>query len=109
MQREIDHRIHSRQSMLFQNRPIIGIWAQHYIAKNGLEIPRLQAHSITVNRPSHRAPSTAFPGPERPPRLRWLRLRFWYSRMEGKVCLTVLRLSGTNSGQEVCAVSERLR
>src|ERR1700761_7512242 len=26
--RQIDHRIHSRQSMLFQNRPITGIWAQ---------------------------------------------------------------------------------
>src|ERR1700744_5564084 len=27
--RQIDNRIHSRQSMLFHNRPITGIWAQH--------------------------------------------------------------------------------
>jgi hypothetical protein len=27
--RQLDHRIHSRQSMPFQNRPITGIWAQH--------------------------------------------------------------------------------
>jgi hypothetical protein len=27
--RQIDHRSHSRQSMLFKNRPITGIWAQH--------------------------------------------------------------------------------
>ena len=33
MQTEIDHRIHSRQSMLFQNRPIIGIWAQQLLVK----------------------------------------------------------------------------
>src|ERR1700761_3863522 len=29
--RHVDHRIHSPQSMLFQNRPITGIWAQNLV------------------------------------------------------------------------------
>jgi hypothetical protein len=128
--------------MLFQNRPIAGIWVQdfkrtvHRRVSNRVSRPNAcdwsvleqhqltrvngmvylytclslmlqilysqkragdtsrQGHSITVNGPSHRAPSTAFSGPERPPRLRWLMLRCWYSRMAGNVCQIVLRLSG---------------